>query len=123
MKADDICTDVAEDVETRFDTSNYEWDRLLPKGKNKRLTGLMTEELGGKFMRKFVGRRGKTCSYLIDDGSKHKKACQKKGKKSVSQKENLNLKIIKTVSEQLLILIVLRKIIKNWQKEKLNIKK
>ena len=28
--------DVAEDVETRFDTSNYELDRALPEGKNKK---------------------------------------------------------------------------------------
>ena len=28
--------DIAEDVETRFDTSNYESDRPLPKGKNKK---------------------------------------------------------------------------------------
>ena len=30
----------------------------------------MKEELGRKFMRKFVGLRAKTYSYLIDDGSK-----------------------------------------------------
>ena len=30
---DDIYKDIAEDVETRFDTSNYELDRLLPKVK------------------------------------------------------------------------------------------
>ena len=30
IKADDIYKDIAEDVETRFDTSNYELDRLLP---------------------------------------------------------------------------------------------
>ena len=28
----------------------------------------MKDELGGKVMTKFVGRRPKTCSYLIDDG-------------------------------------------------------
>ena len=28
--------DIAEDVETRFGTSNYELDRPLPKGKNKK---------------------------------------------------------------------------------------
>ena len=33
IKADDIYEDVAGGVETRFDTSNYELDRLLPKGK------------------------------------------------------------------------------------------
>ena len=33
MKADDIYKDIAEDVETRFDTSNYELVQPLPKGK------------------------------------------------------------------------------------------
>ena len=33
IKTDDIYKDVAEDVETRFDTTNYELDRPLPKGK------------------------------------------------------------------------------------------
>ena len=36
IKPDDIYKDIAEDVETRFDTSNYELDRPLPKGKNKK---------------------------------------------------------------------------------------
>ena len=34
IKTDYIYADIAEDVETRFDTSNYELDRLLPKEKN-----------------------------------------------------------------------------------------
>ena len=33
MKADDIYKDIAEDVETRFHTSNYELVQPLPKGK------------------------------------------------------------------------------------------
>ena len=74
IKADDIDKDIAEDVETRFDTLNYESDRPLPKGKNKKVTGLMKDELDGKIMTKFVGLRTKTYSYLIDDGSKDKKA-------------------------------------------------
>ena len=37
IKTDDIYEDIAEDVETRFDTSNYELDRPLPKGKNKKV--------------------------------------------------------------------------------------
>ena len=36
IKTDDIYKDIAEDVETRFDTSNYELDRPLPKGKNNK---------------------------------------------------------------------------------------
>ena len=30
IKADDICKDMANDLETRFGTSNYELDGLLP---------------------------------------------------------------------------------------------
>ena len=29
-----ISKSIGENIETRFDTSNYELDRLLPKGKN-----------------------------------------------------------------------------------------
>ena len=37
--------EIAEDVETRFDTSNYQLDRPLPKGKYKEVIGLMKDEL------------------------------------------------------------------------------
>ena len=37
VKTEFIYKDIAEDVETRFDTSNYEIDRPLPTGKNKKL--------------------------------------------------------------------------------------
>ena len=33
----DISTDIAEDVETTFDTSSYELDMPLPKGYNKKV--------------------------------------------------------------------------------------
>ena len=74
IKTDDIYNDIAEDVETRFDTSNYELDRPLPKKKKKKVIGLMKDELGRKIMTKFVGLRAKTYKYLIDDGSEDKKA-------------------------------------------------
>ena len=35
IKSDDIYKYIAKGVKTRFDTSNYELDRPLPKGKNK----------------------------------------------------------------------------------------
>ena len=59
LKTDDIYKDIAEDVKTKFDTSNYELecnfiDRVLLKGKNKKLTGLMRDELRGKIITKFV---------------------------------------------------------------------
>ena len=77
-----------------FDTWNYELHRPLFRGKNKKAIGLMKNELGGKVMTKFVGLRAKTYGYLIDEGGKDKKA---KTQKSVSSRENLNLKIIKAV--------------------------
>ena len=40
IKTDDIYKDIAEDVETRFDTSNCQLERPLPKGKNKKVIGL-----------------------------------------------------------------------------------
>ena len=48
IKTDDIYKDIAEGVETRFDTSNYELNRPLPKGKNKKIIGVMKDELGKK---------------------------------------------------------------------------
>ena len=49
-----------KDAETRFDTSIYELDRSLPKGKNKKVIRLMKDELGRKIMIKFVGLRANT---------------------------------------------------------------
>ena len=42
--------DIYKDVETRFNTSNYELNRLLPKGKNneRSMKELMKCQLGGK---------------------------------------------------------------------------
>ena len=63
IKIDNIYKDIADDVETKFNTSNYELDRPLPKGKTKKVTELMKDELGGNIMTKFVGLRAKTYSY------------------------------------------------------------
>ena len=37
IKTEDFYEHIANDVEERFDTSNYEVNRPLPKGKNKKL--------------------------------------------------------------------------------------
>ena len=73
IKSEDFYKDIKDDVEKRFDTSNYEVNRPLPIGKNKKLIGLMKGELGGKIMTKFVALRPKTYSYLVDDGGSDKK--------------------------------------------------
>ena len=73
IKAEDVYEDIANDVEKRFDTSNYEINRPLPKGKNKIVTGLVKDELSEKIMTEFVGLRPKTYSYLINDCNSDKK--------------------------------------------------
>ena len=61
-------------MEKRFDTSNYECDRPLPIGKNKKVIGLMKDVLGGKIIMEFVALKPKTYSYLTDDYKEDKKA-------------------------------------------------
>ena len=73
IKTEDFYKDIADDVEKRFDTSNYEVDRPLPTEKNKKVIGLMKDELGGKIIREFVALRPKTYSYLADDCRENKK--------------------------------------------------
>ena len=74
IKTEDFYKDIANDVEKRFDTSNYEVDRPLSTGKNKKVIGLMKDELGGKIITEFVTLRPKTYSYLTDDCKEDKKA-------------------------------------------------
>ena len=73
-KTEDFYKDIANDVEKRFDTSNYEVNRPIPMGTNKKLIGLMKNELGAKITTEFVTLRPKTYSYLTDDGKEDKKA-------------------------------------------------
>ena len=87
IKTNDFYEDIASDVENRFDTSNYEANtsettaepsslarRPLPTGKNKKVIGLMKDELGGKIITEFITLRPKTYSFLTYDGKKDKKA-------------------------------------------------
>ena len=74
IKTNDFYKDISYDVDKRFDTSNYKVNRPLPTGKNKKVIGLMKDELGGKIITEFVTLRLKTYSYLTDDGKENKKA-------------------------------------------------
>ena len=74
IKTEDFYKDIADDVEKRFDTSNYEINRPLPIGKNKKVIGLMKDELGGKIMTELIALRPKPYSYLTDDCKEDKKA-------------------------------------------------
>ena len=70
----DIYKDIAENVETRSNRSNFEIDRPISKGKNKKVIRLMKNELGGQIVREFIRWRGKTYIYLKDKNEKYKKS-------------------------------------------------
>ena len=59
IKTGDIYEDIADDVETRFDTSNYEVNRPLLKDKDKKVIRLMKDEFAGKIITELVGLRSK----------------------------------------------------------------
>ena len=83
IKIEDFYKDITEDVEKRFDTSGYEPDRPLSIGKNKKVIGLMKDELGSKIMKEFVSLRPKMYSYRV--GKEEPKKC-KRIKKCVVKK-------------------------------------
>ena len=74
VKTEDFYEDIADDVEKRFDTSNYKIKRPLHMGKNKTVIGLMKYELKGEIMTEFVSLRPKKYSYLKVDGDYDKRA-------------------------------------------------
>ena len=60
IKTTDFYKHISDDVDNRFDTSNYEVKRPLLMGKNKKVIGLMKDELGGEIITEFVTLRPKT---------------------------------------------------------------
>ena len=77
--------DIDKDFETKIDTSNFELDKALPKGKHKIVIGLVADELGGQIMIEFVALRAKTNSYLKDNNDEDKMV--KGTKKSVTKRK------------------------------------
>ena len=74
IKTKDFYKDISQDVHNRFDTSNYTFDRPLPTGINKKLKGLMKDELGGDIITEFVALRPKAYSYVTNKFIELKKA-------------------------------------------------
>ena len=68
IKTEDFYEDIADDVEKRFDASNYEVNRSLPKGKNRKAIGLMKDDLGGKITTEFAAVRPKTKNLFLLNG-------------------------------------------------------
>ena len=65
IETDDFYKDIANDVESRFDTFSYRDDRPLQIGKNKKVIGLMKDELGGDVMTEFASLRLKMYAYKV----------------------------------------------------------
>ena len=87
VKTNVIYIDIAQDIKTRFDTSNFQLDRPFPKRKNKTVIGLVKDELAGKLSKQFVGLTAKLSSYLkdnndVDEKGKGTKKCVIKRKLS-----------------------------------------
>ena len=69
IKIDGFYKDINNDVDKWFDTSNYDKNdnRPLEIGKNKKVIGKFTDELGGKIMTEFCTLRAKACAYKLAD--------------------------------------------------------
>ena len=76
----DFYKDIAAEVETWPDTSNFDEndERPLSIGMNKKAPGLFKDELGGKIMIEFCGVGAETWAYLLDDDTEHKKPKEQK---------------------------------------------
>ena len=75
IKIDDFYADIAGDVKERLDTSGYDKtdSRPLPVGFNKKVIGLMKDELGGKIMTELVALRAKLYACRKLDNKEDKK--------------------------------------------------
>ena len=95
IKTDDFYADIVDNVEEMFDTSGCDKKdaRPLPIGKNKKVIGLMKDELGGKIMTEFIALRPKLYSYEKPDGLEDKKC---KGIKKCVIKKTLTFEDYKT---------------------------
>ena len=75
IETEDFYEDIAGDVKERFDMSGYSKEdaRPLPTVLNKKVIGLIKDELGGKVMTEFVALRPKLYAYRKLDGAEDKK--------------------------------------------------
>ena len=81
IKTDNIYKDIAEDVESKFDTSEFDKNHPATNefgfkvGVNKKVIGMFKDETGGKQIEEFVGLRSKLYSYKLHE--KEHKRCKR----------------------------------------------
>ena len=96
IETEDFYRDIAKDLKKRFDTRRYSKDnkRPLPIRENKKVIGVMKDELGGKIMTEFVALRVKMYAYRKIDKEVKEKHC--KGTKKCVVSEGLRFDDYKT---------------------------
>ena len=85
IETEDFYKDIGDNIESRFNTSSYRDDGLrpLPVGMNKKVIGLMKDELGGDIMREFVALRPKMYAYKVESNNKKRSHTQLDSRKQV----------------------------------------
>ena len=93
VKTEDFYVDISDDVEKWNDTSNYDKEdkRPFPIGINKKIPGLIKDQLGGKIIIEFCAIRVKTYASAVYDGKKIKEKKRAKGTKKCVIKNELML--------------------------------
>ena len=96
IESEDFYRNIAKDVEKRFDVNQYSKDdkRPLPIGKNKKVIGMMKDELNRKIMTEFVALRPKMYAYRKIDKEVEEKRC--KGTKNCVVSKGLTFDDCKT---------------------------
>ncbi|XP_065640568.1 uncharacterized protein LOC136073127 [Hydra vulgaris] len=79
IKTKDFYTDIANDIESKFDTSEFDKNHPAVRngfkvGVNKKVLGVFKEDSGGKIIIEFIGLRSKLYSFKID--GEDKKRCK-----------------------------------------------
>lgn len=75
IETDDFYKDIINDIDYRFDTSEYqEGNKFGIPLKNKKVLGMMKDENLGRVMKEFVGLRAKMYSFITEDMIEIKKA-------------------------------------------------
>ena len=91
IETEDFYKDIAPDVESMFDTSNYPKIHKsgILTGKNKKVLGVFKDECGGKQIDEFVGLRAKSYSYTVEDSERSERGEASEEKKCKGVKKNV----------------------------------
>ena len=126
IKTDDFYNDIAEDVESKFDTSEFNKDHPainnfgFKAGVNKKVIGMFKDEAAGKQIKEFVGLRSKLYSYKLHE--KEHKRCKGVKKsvvaKTITHEDYKNC--LRTKEEQLRTMNVIRSHLHDIYTEQIN---